>query len=436
MNEIVIQRHRFDLVKNRLRDFSQKTEAELEISRVDTEGGFLGLGDHKVTGEELNGRLEAIQKNFIAINETNNNIIKEFGEICNALDALDKEYIASIVANVIAVEKTSNDVRVQQGILKQHNDKLAQQQNELDLHQVEIEKNVANISKVVAALKIFKEKLENFRHLSDVDRIWNDCQNWNKEMEELSTSISDVSTICEKNVRAIHNVEELLESKTEQLSARLYDQENHIEKLLSSNHKLEGIAHLKDIDEMWDSLSNAHTSLEFISANLNLVIRNIEDQRKDIDEAFAIIQSITQYEHLHDIDMLWNMSVNYSQKLAVLSKQSKQTMEVAINNRSDIDTLTVYKDKLATIVHLKDIDLLWDLAESYSKQIVELQLRSEEAKSLIQQNKDLANQAITAEKENTASVLKQLNRKMKYVYWIAGGSITLALAELLFLLLR
>lgn len=73
---------------------------------------------------------------------------------------LDKDCITSIVANVKAIEKTSNDVRVQQETLKQHNEKLANQQSELDVHQVEIEKNVENISKIVAALRVFKEKLE------------------------------------------------------------------------------------------------------------------------------------------------------------------------------------------------------------------------------------------------------------------------------------
>ena len=44
-------------------------------------------------------------------------------------------------------------------VLKQHNEKLANQQSKLDAHQAEIEKNVANISKIVVALKVFKEKL-------------------------------------------------------------------------------------------------------------------------------------------------------------------------------------------------------------------------------------------------------------------------------------
>ena len=34
MNEIAIKRHNFDLAKNRLKEFSEKTKAELEIDKV------------------------------------------------------------------------------------------------------------------------------------------------------------------------------------------------------------------------------------------------------------------------------------------------------------------------------------------------------------------------------------------------------------------
>ena len=170
MNNIKIKRHSFDVAKNRLKEFSERKEAELAIDRVRTDGGFFGLGDHKVTGYELNNGLESIQGHLIDLNTTNNKTIKEFREVYNALDALDKDYITSIVANIKAIEKTSNDVREQQKTLKQHNDKLATQQNKLDTHQTEIDKNVENMKKIVTTLKNFKEKLDGFKHLTDIDQ--------------------------------------------------------------------------------------------------------------------------------------------------------------------------------------------------------------------------------------------------------------------------
>ena len=72
MNELEVKRHGFDLAKDRLKDFSETTAAELKIDDVSVEGGFLWMGDHKVTGKELNERIETIQNHLITINNTNN----------------------------------------------------------------------------------------------------------------------------------------------------------------------------------------------------------------------------------------------------------------------------------------------------------------------------------------------------------------------------
>ena len=183
MNEIAIKQHSFEIAKNRLKEFSEKTETKLTLDTVDTDG-FFPFSDHRVTGQELNTRLANIQDHFATINETNNKIIREFREVYNALDVLDKDYITSIIANVKAIEKTSNDVRIQQNILKQHNEKPENQQNKLDIHQVEINKSVEGISKIVNALKIFKDKLEEYRHLNDIDQIWKDIKNFSSILNE------------------------------------------------------------------------------------------------------------------------------------------------------------------------------------------------------------------------------------------------------------
>ena len=61
MSDLVIKTHDFEVAKKGLKEFSQKKSEELELNTVRTDGGFLGLGDHKVTGSELNNRLSTIQ---------------------------------------------------------------------------------------------------------------------------------------------------------------------------------------------------------------------------------------------------------------------------------------------------------------------------------------------------------------------------------------
>lgn len=204
MNEMEIKRHNFDLAKNRLKEFSEKPGTEFEIENVSPDGGFLWLFDHKVTGEELNERLGTIQNNFIAVNKTNNEVIKEFREVYNALDVLDKDYITSIVANVKAIEKTSNDVRRQQETLQWHNEQLVDQQRKLEAHQVEIERNVENISKIVTALKAFKEKIESNQSLTDIDSRWKDVEKYTfklleseKRNKELTETVQTMNVAVE-----------------------------------------------------------------------------------------------------------------------------------------------------------------------------------------------------------------------------------------------
>ena len=72
----------------------------MELNTVRTDGGFLGLGDHKVTGSELNNRLGTIQELLIYLNKTNNRTIKEFGQVYSALEALDKDYNQAILISI------------------------------------------------------------------------------------------------------------------------------------------------------------------------------------------------------------------------------------------------------------------------------------------------------------------------------------------------
>lgn len=118
MNELVIKTHDFEQAKRGLKEFSQKEADELELDTVKTDGGFLGLGNHKVTGYELNDRLSTIQQHLIDLNTTDNKIIKEFGQVYNALEALDKDYIQGILISIKATEKTSERIQVTQEQIK------------------------------------------------------------------------------------------------------------------------------------------------------------------------------------------------------------------------------------------------------------------------------------------------------------------------------
>ena len=67
MNEMVIKRHSFDLAKKRLKDFSERAEAELEIDKVETDGGFLGFVKQKQNPLKIHEPYRSSLKNLILL---------------------------------------------------------------------------------------------------------------------------------------------------------------------------------------------------------------------------------------------------------------------------------------------------------------------------------------------------------------------------------
>lgn len=374
MNEIAIERHSFNVAKERLKEFTEKTEAELKIETVEVDGGLFGLGNHKVTGEELNDRLGAVQQNLIDFNKTSNKMLKEFREVYHALDVLDKDYITSIVANVKAIEKTSNDVRVQQGVLKQHNEKLADQQNKLDVQQTEIEKNVTNISKIVTALKVFKEKLEGYKHLTDIDKTWNDCKNIQNEIRVVSDSITKISEKIAEDIAAANDKNEAL-----------LDQVN------------------QEISKLCDVIESLKEFTSGISEKLEATVVLLDNQIPVIQETASYVEHLKTIAHINDVDSMW-------------------------------EDLDICKTNIET--HRSELDNFAATSEEHISKLAECEKRDEELSSTIQKNKEEVDENIAKAVQNANTAIESLTKKVKYAYWIAGSTAGLAVVELILLLIK
>ena len=435
MDEIAIKRHSFDLAKKRLKDFSEKREAELQIEKVQTESRIFPFIDHKVTGEELNTRLETIQEHFIAVNTTNSKVIKEFREVYNALDALDKDYMASIIANVKAIEKTSNDIRVQQRTLKQHHEKLADQQSKLDAHQVEIEKNIVNISKIVATLKIFKEKLESYQHLTDIDEIWNDCKTIQNEIRVVADSITMFAKKVAEDIATANNENKVISEQINKVKENFDSIENSLQSMKADILKTQ-----KHFEEIVAVLFKKLSDAEEYALNSRNLITELEAFRA---EASAL-------NHLMEVDEIWKQAENHQIRIIRVEQESKshtdklneleqadgKIRENIASNAYDIHLLKEYKEKLSGISHLKDVDSIWEAVKKHTSKLVEYEKRGEEFAAAIQKNKEEANENIAEAVQISNTAIETLTKKVKYLYWIAGGSAGLAIIEFILLFVK
>ena len=257
MGELIIQYHDFENAKDEIKKFSEQTKTELDLKRVDDSKGvgeflgdlFCGRGigrDHLVKGEELNELTTQIQTHLHSINNTQIKLIKEFGQVYSALEALDKDYIQAILVSIKATEKTSESIKKDQE---------------------QIDKIVKNQKKLLEELKKFKQKLDGYAHLGDIDKIWSDCQKWHKDMASLTKEISTATELSKDNIKRIDVLRTALtstEKKTEDLSTHFSQMIEKLESITAFTSALEKVTHLQDVDEMWESLVNEHSTLESV----------------------------------------------------------------------------------------------------------------------------------------------------------------------------
>ncbi len=189
MDKLVIQCHDFENAKKEIKEFSEQTKTDLDLKKIDDSKSvgeflfdcFLGRGiglDHQVTGEELNELTSQIQTHLHSINDTQIKLIKEFGQVYSALEALDKDYIQSILISIKATEETS------EGIQKT---------------QEQIKKIVENQRRTLEELKKFKQRIDGYAHLTDVDSTWNTVREHSGKLAEIEKQNKVIADSVQKN---------------------------------------------------------------------------------------------------------------------------------------------------------------------------------------------------------------------------------------------
>lgn len=191
MKGLGIQTHDFEESKNQLRKFSEKIPNRIKFEIVAEKEGWLGF-DHKVTGAELNKLTSQIQKHFIDINNVQNTTIKEFKEVYNALESLDKDYIQAILLSINAAEKASKQAL---------DSAIEARKNTVDImHTIEIQESI------ISTLEQFHVRLCKYKHLENIDEIWNETK---LTKENVAISNEQINQIREELVLANEQISQV-----------------------------------------------------------------------------------------------------------------------------------------------------------------------------------------------------------------------------------
>ncbi|MGB7366462.1 MAG: hypothetical protein WA898_05955, partial [Carnobacterium jeotgali] len=269
--------------------------------------------------------------------------------VYSALEALDKDYIHAILISIKATEKTSKGIQFTQN---------------------QIKKIVDDQKKTLEVLKKFKQKLDSYAHLGDIDKIWNDYQKWYENSTSLENSINNVISTSIANTKEIDGVKTALETTDDKIA--------NFEKCL-------------------------------------------KQQMVKIESIFAFICELEKIVHLHNIDEMWNSNEVHSSQLSKLEKQSEETTNL-IHNNNKINEVAI-----ADAVEKNEV---------HSGQLSKLEKKSEETTNLIHNNNKISEVAIADVIVKNDIAVQLLTKKIKYAYLLTGGTLGLALVELAIILFK
>ena len=156
----------------------------------------------------------------------------------------------------------------------------------------------------------------------------------------------------------------------------------------------------------------------------------VQTQNKRNELLDNLYKNITSYAHYKDIDAIWNDVEGHKVNLADFHHQVDSFIEKVnqttgrINN--DITALQQYRTLLETYQHLGDIDAIWNDVEGHKASITELQDQMSHFISDVHTTtKEIKESIKNLEKANTDAHL-QYERKIKTAYYISGSAIGLS----------
>lgn len=440
MGELIIQKHDFEASKNQLKVFSEQTPKDLELRKVEISGVFFGLGDHTVTGNELNSLTTQIQDYLIDFNSLHTKFIKEIGQVYNALEALDKDYIQAILIAIKATEKTNNEVKVAQG---------------------DITKTIELQKKIINVLKQFKEKIESYKHLADIDNMWNDSQKLQKDVAAISNNVANTAASIKVNtqelkslnkfkeqiekIKHIKNIDELwndsqyfkkeilsIADKIDNIIVSLENQLQTLDTLTQFKEKIESYEHLGDVDKLWDDALKIRDEISSISNEIRNINESAKNQLQAIETLNQFKTTLEECEHLKDIDMLWSQSESFSKEISGINKKLDGTAISIDSQEQSIGLLLKFKDKLDNYEHLEEIDETWDKCKTFEMDII----TSKDIINVHEGQIDSLKKSLQEMQKQNDERNQTLSKKLKTTYALAGSAIGIAIIEFVLLMLR
>lgn len=256
-NETKIRTEKYEQQKNKLKKFSSKVPGKVELKTVPQSKGPFGLADYKVTGSDYNKLAENIQDLLIEQNKNTTKIIREFSTIYETFTILDNDYIKRIIIN-LQVSQDANDKA------RESLEQLKEEQKKTETNQREISQLLTQQETVVKVLQNYKKKLEEIKHLDDIDTLYSEAE---KIKNDILVHTIDLNNQLEK---------------TNQLSLRLSNSEQQITNIYKniSEQSKDILYHGKQITDLEKSTKESESEITSLYTKTKKY-QNIQDARTE-----------------------------------------------------------------------------------------------------------------------------------------------------------
>ena len=445
-NEI-IKPHKFEVAKNNIYSLS-KTVPNVSLQKFPTEGSIFPWNKHNINGDEVNKLLVSpLQSTLMEQNLTIKSLFDIADEVYKALESLDKEYIEGIIAAVMSAKTASDQA-------KEASRKAFDASTKATTAQADIKRTIEALQATVRILKEFKEKTT--KDLSSIASMHTEVTSVNSKIQSIKNEINDFAasakeikdiqsflsslthikeidqiwtdlTSSREVVKGLNNTLTPFMHEVNQATSRI---DTDIEDLKQYRTMLETYQHLGDVDAMWNDVEEHKTNLEDFHKQVDAFVEKVNQATSRIDTDIEDLKQyrtmLETYQHLGDVDAIWSDVEEHKINLEDFHKQVDAFVEKVNQATSRIDTdiedLKQYRTMLETYQHLGDVDAMWNDVEEHKtnledfhKQVDDFirKTRSEHARIY-----DLIHQ-MEADNDFTR---KQYNKKIKIAYWISGSA--------------
>lgn len=350
-----------NLEKNKNEIMKQRASVPSQVSLTHFKEN-VGFFKANVKGEDMNDLVTELQKTFSDINTRETKMYDQLDTVFRTVESIHKGSIEGIIVGVKSAQEAISQA----------------------------EYAIETITETLVILQNFKNQLEeNTEHLNDIDVIWDATQQLDNDVKGLEKSLLEKVKKINENIKVLMNLKSNLdkikhikdvdtmhkdlldvrqnfEQEKKKTTGRMDTISEEIQQLQGFKEIVEGIKHLKDVDNIYSDLSDLQEEVAEDKENQKELISSIQTNVKELAE---FRRELEKSEHLHNIDDIHTKLENLQK---VISEEENRIAKDLSSIQTDIKGLTEYRQVMEQIEHLKDVDALWESNEQLKHSVDEL----------------------------------------------------------------